>query len=144
MEIPRLGVKSESYSCRSTPQPQLHGIWDASAIYPTAHSNAGSLNHWSRPETEPTSSWIIVGFTNHWATTGTPSYYDLKRENEPSFSTFYRHSFSNHSLIHMANENPLCASIITSIRHTVPNNNKKNSWNFDSSVYRDFTQILGH
>ena len=28
----------------------------------TAHSTTGSLPHWVRPEIEPASSWILVGF----------------------------------------------------------------------------------
>ena len=49
-----------------------NGIWDVSASYTTAHSNARSLMHWARPGIEPTSSWILVVFVNHWDTTGTP------------------------------------------------------------------------
>ena len=45
MEVSRLGVKLEL---------QL-------LAYATAHSNARSLTHCSRPGTEPTSSWILVG-----------------------------------------------------------------------------------
>ena len=41
--------------------------------YTTAHSNAGSLNHWVRPGIEPMFSWMLVRFVNHWAMTGTPS-----------------------------------------------------------------------
>ena len=33
-----------------------------SVTYTTAHSNAGSLTHWARPEIEPTTSWFLVGF----------------------------------------------------------------------------------
>ena len=47
-----------SYSCQPTPQPQQHGT------YTTAHGNAGSLTHWTRPGVEPTSSWILVGFVS--------------------------------------------------------------------------------
>ena len=55
-----------------TPQLQKHGIQAASATYTTVHSNAGSLTQWARPGIEPTSSWMLVGFINHWAMTGTP------------------------------------------------------------------------
>jgi len=41
--------------------------------YTTAHGNTGSLTHWARPGIEPTTSWFLVGFVNHWATTGTPT-----------------------------------------------------------------------
>ena len=36
---------NQSYSCRSTPWPQQHGIQAASSTYTTAHGNAGSLTH---------------------------------------------------------------------------------------------------
>ena len=49
MEVPRLGVKSEL---------QL-------LAYSHSHSNAGSLTHQARPEIEPLSSWILVGFLTH-------------------------------------------------------------------------------
>ena len=41
-------------------------------VYITGHSNAGYLTHWTRSGIEPTSSWILVRFINHWATIGTP------------------------------------------------------------------------
>ena len=41
---------------------------------PTAHSNARSLTHWMRPGIEPTSSWILVRFINHWTMMGTPTF----------------------------------------------------------------------
>ena len=56
MEVPKLEVHSKL----SLP------------TYTTAHSNAGSLTHWARPGIEPTSSWMLVGFVNCWATVGTP------------------------------------------------------------------------
>ena len=46
MEVPRLRVKSEL---------QL-------PAYITAHSNAGSLTQWARPEIKPASSWMLVRF----------------------------------------------------------------------------------
>ena len=45
-------------------------IWAVVASLRQGHSNAGSLTHWSRPGIEPTSSWMLVGFVNHWAMTG--------------------------------------------------------------------------
>ena len=54
------------------PQPQQRQIRASSANYTTAHRNIRSLIHWVRPGIEPTSSWILVGFLNHWAMTGTP------------------------------------------------------------------------
>jgi len=49
-----------------------HGIQATSATYTTAHGTEGSLTHWAVPGIEPTSSWILVRFVNHWATMGTP------------------------------------------------------------------------
>ena len=46
--------------------------------YTTAHGNAGSLTHWARAGTEPATSWFLVGFVNHFATTWTPSLNFLK------------------------------------------------------------------
>ena len=43
-----------------------------SVTYTTAHCNTGSLTHWARPGIKPESSWILVGFRNHWAIMGTP------------------------------------------------------------------------
>ena len=53
MEVPRLG------------ELQL-------LAYTTAYSSARSLTHWSRPKIEPESSWVVVWFLTHWATTRTP------------------------------------------------------------------------
>lgn len=52
-----------------------------------SHSNTGSelhllstwqpdrsLTHWARPEIEPTTSWFLVGFINHWTMMGTPAF----------------------------------------------------------------------
>ena len=36
-----------------------------------SHSNAWSLTKWARPGIKPKSSWILVGFVNCWAMTGT-------------------------------------------------------------------------
>ena len=58
------------------------GVRAAAASLYHSHSNMGSqlclrpapdpLSHWAKPGLEPTSSWILVGFASHWATTGTP------------------------------------------------------------------------
>ena len=37
-----------------------------------SYGNAGSLTYWVSPGITPVSSWILVGFGNHWAMTGTP------------------------------------------------------------------------
>ena len=54
------------------PQPKQLQIRAVSATYTTPHGNAGSLTRWARPGIEPAPSWILVGFVNHWATTGIP------------------------------------------------------------------------
>ena len=53
------------------------GIWAASVTYTTAQGNVRPLTHWARPGIEPTSSWILVGFINHWARKGTPSLFKV-------------------------------------------------------------------
>ena len=50
--------------------PTAYG--NSQAIGQMEHSNARSLTHWGRPGIEPASSWILVGFVNHWAMKGTP------------------------------------------------------------------------
>ena len=57
------------------PEPQQCGIRAASATYITAHGNPRSLTHWARPGTEPATSWFLVRFVHHCATTGTPRRY---------------------------------------------------------------------
>ena len=57
------------------PQPQQCRVRAASVTYTTAHGNNGSLTDWARSEIKPASSWILVRFVNHWATTGTPRVY---------------------------------------------------------------------
>ena len=42
-----------------------------SVTYITAHINTRSLTQWAKPGIQPTSSWILVRFRIHWATTGT-------------------------------------------------------------------------
>ena len=71
MEVPRLG-SNRSCSHRPTPEPQQHQIQAASVTHTTAHGSAGSLTHRARPGIEPATSWFLVGFVNHGATTGTP------------------------------------------------------------------------
>ena len=56
-----------------SPEPQQRRIQAASATYTIAHGNAGSLTYWARPGIKPATSWFLVGFVNHWATTGTPT-----------------------------------------------------------------------
>ena len=72
MEVPRPGLNGRC-RCQPTSQPQKRRIQEAtSATYTTTHSNAGSSIHRVRLGFEPASSWIIVGFINYWAMTGTP------------------------------------------------------------------------
>ena len=63
----------ESNWSQPTPQPQQRRIRAESATYTTARGNAGSLTHWERTGIEHTSSYILVGIINPWATRGTPS-----------------------------------------------------------------------
>ena len=44
------------------PQPQPHQIRATSAIYTTAHGNAGSSTHWARSGIETATSWFLVRF----------------------------------------------------------------------------------
>jgi len=76
MEVPRLGVELELHLLAYT-KPQQHETPVVSATYTTAHSNAGPLTHWARPGIEPVSSWILVGFLTHCATTRTPLFWVL-------------------------------------------------------------------
>ena len=71
IKVPRLGL-NRSCRCQPTLQPQQRWIWAASVTYLTAHGNARSLTHWTRSGIEPPTSWFLVGFVNHCATTGTP------------------------------------------------------------------------
>ena len=52
--------------------PQQLRMQAASVTYTTAHGNARSPTHWSRPGIETETSCFLVGFVNHWATTETP------------------------------------------------------------------------
>ena len=49
-------------------------IWGRSVTYTTARGKPGSLTHRVRPGIEPVTSWLLVRFINHWATTGTPGF----------------------------------------------------------------------
>ena len=41
-----------------------HHSHTRSVTYTTAHGNAGSLTHWTRPGIEPATSWFLVGFVS--------------------------------------------------------------------------------
>ena len=66
-DVPRLGVQSEL---------QL-------LAYTTPHGNSGSLTQWARPGIEPRSSWMLVGFINCWAMSGTPVVFLKQRKHSP-------------------------------------------------------------
>ena len=72
MEVPRLGVKSES-------QPQQNQIPAASAAYTAAHGNARSFNSLSktRDQISIASTCILVVFLTLWTTTGAPIWWLL-------------------------------------------------------------------
>ena len=72
-EFPRLGIQSELWPPAYTTATET---WDPSHICDLHHSSRQcqiSLTHWARPGIAPATSWFLVGFTNHWAMTGTPS-----------------------------------------------------------------------
>ena len=60
-----------------------------SVTYTTAHHNAEPLTHWSRPGIEPATSWFLVEFINHWATTGTPIMKIFKFREFPSLGIWH-------------------------------------------------------
>ena len=63
MEVPRLGVKLElQLPAHTTATATL----DLNCIchYATACENAGSLTHWARQGTEPSSSWVLFWVLN--------------------------------------------------------------------------------
>ena len=70
-------ARGSNQSCRHqpTPEPQQPGIQAASVTYTTTHGNARSLTHSLRPGIQPESSWMQVGFVNHWAEMGTPNWW---------------------------------------------------------------------
>ena len=70
VEIPRLEVE---------PELRLPAYTTATAALDPSHicnlhqsSQRGQILNWVRPGIESKSSWILVGFITHWATTGTP------------------------------------------------------------------------
>ena len=69
-QVPRLGIESELQLSYVT----ATAILDPSLICKLHHSPQylRILTQWVKPGIEPTSSWTLVGFINHWATLGTP------------------------------------------------------------------------
>ena len=63
--------------------------------YASACGNTGSLTHWARPGTEPTSSQILVGSLIHRATTGTSVLFFSEMLHLPSIITLS----SQHALL---------------------------------------------
>ena len=69
--VPRLGVESElelpAYTTASA-------TWDPSHVCNLHHSSweYWILNPLIEPGIKPASSWILVGFVNHWAMMGIP------------------------------------------------------------------------
>ena len=64
-----------NWSCCCWPTPQPPATPDPSQICDLHHS---SRQHWilnplSEARIEPVSSWLLVGFVNYWAMTGTPN-----------------------------------------------------------------------
>ena len=51
-----------NWSCSHQPMPLQHGIQATAVTYTTAHCNARSLTHWTRPGSESATSWFLVGF----------------------------------------------------------------------------------
>ena len=94
LEALRLEVELE-LQYRPTPQPWQLRSQAASATYTTAHGNTGSLTHWVRPGIEPSTSWLLVGFVNHWAMTGTPvhSFSHIILHHSPFVFTWSKISF---------------------------------------------------
>ena len=69
-------------------QRQSHsnvGIRAMSATYTTAHDDDGFLTHWAGLGIEPSTSWFVVGFVNHWATRGTPGNFIFDNRSGMSF-----------------------------------------------------------
>ena len=92
-EVPRLGVELELWLPAYTIATAC-GIWAASATCTTAHGHDRSLTHWARPGTEPTPSWILVGFLTNWTTKGTP-YPFLNQEGTSHAYVYTAVPFSN-------------------------------------------------
>ena len=76
-EVSRVGVQLELQLSAYTTARATQDL-SPSTTDPTAQGNAWSQTHWARPGIEPTSSWILVGFFSHWATTRTPQVINLK------------------------------------------------------------------
>ena len=63
MEVPRLGVILELQLPAYAGATAMQDLSHVCNLHHT-HGHTGSLTHWVRPGTEPTSSWILVGFVS--------------------------------------------------------------------------------
>ena len=69
-EVPRLGVWLEIQLLAYT---TATAMWDLSRVCDLHHNAvAESPTHWASPGIEPTTSWFLAVFVNHWGTMGTP------------------------------------------------------------------------
>ena len=73
MEVPRLGVEL-GLQLPAYTTATATAMWDLSCVCNPHHSSQQrrSLTQWTRLGIEPETSWFLVKFVNHWATTGTP------------------------------------------------------------------------
>ena len=71
MEVPRLAVKLE---LPLLAWATATAMWDPSCVCDLHHSSQQCqiLNPMSKARDRTATSWFLVGFVNHWATTGTP------------------------------------------------------------------------
>ena len=98
--------------------------------YATAHSNIGYLTHRERPGIEPATSWFLIGFVNHWATTGTPS--------TPSFISSY------HGLIlfiSRVNPLPVLLPFADFIIHSLCDHSWNTSWSWITFSLKTFSAM---
>ena len=98
----------------------------AAASLHHSHSHARSLTHWAGPGIEPASSWILVKFSYHWATTGTP--YVCLFKSSPLNSQYYYVS----------------VKLVLSFQHLCPYTlifcyvEHENSWNIFIVIYKHY------
>ena len=150
MEVPRLGTKLKLQLLATATATAMQDR-ASSPSYTTAHGKARSLTHFARPGVKPTSSWIIVGFITHWATTGTPSsVWKQLSYNQHSvifvnfFFQFYWGSIDIwHSIIlrlyHIVTWHNICCEMITSISLTSTISHwwkKKNIFSLGMRIFR--------
>ena len=71
MEVPRRGVQSKLWQPTYT---TTTAMWDPNHVCNLHHSSwqCQVPNPLARPGVEPTTSWFLVRFVNHWAMMGTP------------------------------------------------------------------------